>query len=222
MEKNQNKTYVIIADSQFLVSEGMKNVLDSTDRFEFAGIYVTSFELRQQMISLGEGVVVIDIFSLDIENVWQAVSFFGTLEGFKPLLLVNSISKGDLAILGRAGYRNVLSKNAGREEILLALDLCLKGKKYYSPEILDLLLEGNDDRLLVEESKSLTISELEIVKLIAQGFTTKEIAQRKFVSFHTVNTHRKNIFRKLQVSNVSELVMVAIKSGWIDTIEYYI
>jgi len=60
------------------------------------------------------------------------------------------------------------------------------------------------------------------VKLIAEGLTTKEIANRKHLSFHTVNTHRKNIFRKLNVSNTSELIMFAIKSGWIENIEYYI
>jgi DNA-binding NarL/FixJ family response regulator len=58
--------------------------------------------------------------------------------------------------------------------------------------------------------------------LIANGMTTKEIAQRKNISHHTVSTHRKNIFRKLEVTSASELIMSAIKAGWIDNIEYYI
>ncbi len=68
----------------------------------------------------------------------------------------------------------------------------------------------------------LTASEIEIVKLIAEGMTTKEIASRKNVSFHTIMTHRKNIFRKARVNNASELVMFAIRAGIIDTIEYQI
>ena len=52
--------------------------------------------------------------------------------------------------------------------------------------------------------------------------TTKEIAAQKHISFHTVMTHRKNIFRKLNVNSSSELIMFAIKAGWIDNIEYYI
>jgi DNA-binding NarL/FixJ family response regulator len=68
----------------------------------------------------------------------------------------------------------------------------------------------------------LTTSEIEIVKLIAQGLTTKQIALQKYISFHTVMTHRRNILRKLGVSNASELIMYAVSSGLIDTIEYHI
>jgi DNA-binding NarL/FixJ family response regulator len=58
--------------------------------------------------------------------------------------------------------------------------------------------------------------------MIAEGMTTKQIAASKSISFHTVMTHRKNIFRKLGVNSSSELIMFAIKAGWIDNIEYYI
>jgi DNA-binding CsgD family transcriptional regulator len=57
---------------------------------------------------------------------------------------------------------------------------------------------------------------------VANGMTAKEIALKKNLSIHTINTHRKNIFKKLAVNNVSELIIVAIKAGWIDNIEYYI
>jgi DNA-binding NarL/FixJ family response regulator len=72
------------------------------------------------------------------------------------------------------------------------------------------------------EQVQLTHTETEIVKMIAEGLTTKLIATTKNISFHTVMTHRKNIFKKLGVSSSSELIMYAIRSGWIDNIEYYI
>ena len=93
---------------------------------------------------------------------------------------------------------------------------------YYTPDLLDLVVDNSEVPQIDEESRNLTHSEIEIVKLIASGYTTKEIAGQRNVSFHTVNTHRKNIFRKLGVNNASELIMQAIKSGWIDNIEYYI
>ena len=58
--------------------------------------------------------------------------------------------------------------------------------------------------------------------MIANGLTTKEIATKRIISNHTVSTHRKNIFKKIGVSNASELIIHAIKAGWIDNIEYYI
>ena len=76
-----------------------------------------------------------------------------------------------------------------------------------------------------DSSKSvfhLTNAEIEIIKLIAQGLTTKEIAAKKILSYHTIITHRKNIFKKLEINNTSELVMFAIKTGIVDILEYYI
>jgi DNA-binding NarL/FixJ family response regulator len=138
------------------------------------------------------------------------------------LILTNSITKSEFNALTRIGIKNIIYKLADKEEIFSAIEATLKSKKFYSDEILDLLLENNENKYVPEDPKYLTSSEIEIVKLIADGLTTKEIASRKNISHHTVNTHRKNIFRKVEVSNASELIMHAIKAGWINNIEYYI
>jgi len=97
----------------------------------------------------------------------------------------------------------------------------LQGKRYHGQEVVNIMMEPGQNRRTIQENTYLTGSEIEIVRLIAEGMTTKEIASRKNVSFHTIMTHRKNIFRKLKVNNASELVMYAIRSGIIDT-EYQI
>ena len=73
-----------------------------------------------------------------------------------------------------------------------------------------------------QEKINLTKTETEILKEIALGMTTKEIAEKRFSSFHTVNTHRKNIFRKLGVNNVHEATKYALRAGLVDSAEYYI
>ena len=73
-----------------------------------------------------------------------------------------------------------------------------------------------------QEKINLTKTETEILKDIALGMTTKEIAEKRFSSFHTVNTHRKNIFRKLGVNNVHEATKYALRAGLVDSAEYYI
>ena len=73
-----------------------------------------------------------------------------------------------------------------------------------------------------ERPAVLTQTEIEIVKLIAQGKTTKDIAAERFLSVHTVNTHRKNIFRKLGVNTAHEAVKYAFRAGWVDPSEFYI
>ena len=138
------------------------------------------------------------------------------------LILTNSISKVEFTELSKIGIKNIIYKTADRDEILAAVDAALRGKKYFSEEILDLIIELGENRSVPEEPTHLTASEIEIVRLIAGGLTTKEIATKKNISFHTVNTHRKNIFRKMGIFNASELIIHAIKSGWIDNIEYFI
>lgn len=73
-----------------------------------------------------------------------------------------------------------------------------------------------------QEKINLTKTETEILKDIALGMTTKKIAEKRFSSFHTVNTHRKNIFRKLGVNNVHEATKYALRAGLVDSAEYYI
>lgn len=78
------------------------------------------------------------------------------------------------------------------------------------------------EKQITKEDFKLTRTETEILKDIAMGMTTKEIAEKRFSSFHTVNTHRKNIFHKLGVNNVHEATKYALRSGLVDAAEYYI
>ena len=73
-----------------------------------------------------------------------------------------------------------------------------------------------------KRGSSLTVTECEILKLMALGKTTKEIAAERFLSVYTVMTHRKNIFRKLEVNNVYEATKYALRAGIVDAVEYYI
>ena len=72
------------------------------------------------------------------------------------------------------------------------------------------------------ERVKLTKTEMEVLRDIALGLTTKEIAEKRFSSFHTINTHRKNIFRKLNVNNIHEATKYALRAGMVDAAEYYI
>ena len=109
-------------------------------------------------------------------------------------------------------------------EICEALDFASKGKRYICQQITELLLAtpSKEENQRKETLPNLTKTELEILKDIALGMTTKEIAQKRFSSFHTVNTHRKNIFRKLAVNNVHEAIKFALRAGLVDSAEYYI
>ncbi|HZK96004.1 MAG TPA: response regulator transcription factor [Prolixibacteraceae bacterium] len=220
---NTNKIdNVIIADSQYLVVEALKSLIGIDERYFLAGIADTQNDLYKLLDNAKSGILITDFSNIDYDGLEGLKNIREKFPQISILILTNTITKTEFAGLTRVGIKNMIYKSADKEEIFNAIESTLKGKKYYSDEILDLFLDLNENRYAIEDPKHLTSSEIEIVKLIADGLTTKEIAARRNISYHTVNTHRKNIFRKLEVSNASELTMHAIKSGWIENIEYYI
>ena len=111
-------------------------------------------------------------------------------------------------------------KDARMSEIEQCLDYVLHGKRFLCQHATNMILAPA--YLLEKETVPLTKTEVEVLKEIAIGLTTREIAEKRFSSFHTVNTHRKNIFRKLGVNNVHEAIRYAMRSGLVDAAEYYI
>jgi DNA-binding NarL/FixJ family response regulator len=220
---NKNKIdNVIIADSQFLVAETVKNLILADERFFLAGVVETKMNLLKLLQKIGNGLLITDFDTIDYSSPDDLKTIRETYPMIKILVLTNYINKSDFLAISKTGIKNIVYKNVDRDELQSAILATLKGKKFYSEEILDQYLDVNEPRHPIEEPKSLTNSEIEIVKMIASGLTTKEIALKKNISHHTVSTHRKNIFRKLEVTSASELIICAIKAGWIDNIEYYI
>jgi DNA-binding NarL/FixJ family response regulator len=217
-----NTCNVIIADTQFLVVETIKRLIGETGLYHLAGIAEAKQELIWLLEKTKNGLLITDPFSMDYDDAGDLKRIGEEYPQFKILVLTNFISKPDFQFLTRSGIKNIAYKNVDREDFFSAIQATLKGKKYYSGEIIDSYLDSVEKKSPIEENKQLTSSEIEIVRMIADGLSTKEIAVRKNISHHTVSTHRKNIFRKVEVSNASELIMCAIKAGWIDNIEYYI
>lgn len=213
---------VIIADSQYLVVEALKSLIGADERFTIAGVADTQNDLYVLLENTKSGLLITDFSTIDYDGLDDLKKIREKFPLIPILILTNVISKAEFAGLTKVGVKNIIYKTADKEEIFNAIESTLRGKKFYSDEILDLFLDLSENKYAIEDPKHLTASEIEIVKLIADGLTTKEIAARRNISYHTVNTHRKNIFRKVEVSNASELTMHAIKSGWIENIEYYI
>lgn len=114
---------------------------------------------------------------------------------------------------------SIVMKESPLTEIREAIRYAMQGRRFICQHMAEMLLAPSfgDD-----ENVKLTKTETEILKCIALGMTTKEIAEKRFSSFHTVNTHRKNIFRKLGVNNAHEATKYALRAGLVDSAEYYI
>jgi DNA-binding NarL/FixJ family response regulator len=222
MNTKETSVNILIADSQFLITESLKFILENEGRFRVIKIIAEKSELLKALKPGNISLLIIDHSLVDIASITDLKEIRSSFPGLRILVITNNVSKIEMQELNSAGINDIILKTVGREELFSAIEAALKGKKYYSGELLNLLLEVDQKKNYAEENGQLTISEIEIVRLISEGLTTKEIASRKFISFHTVISHRKNIFRKLGVTSISELIMYSIKAGWINTIEYYI
>ena len=213
---------VIIADSQYLVVEAIKSLIGNDERYILTGVAETQNDLYKLLDNTRSGLLITDFSNIDYDGLDDLKNIREKYPQISILILTNTITKSEFAGLTKVGIKNIIYKTVEKEELFNAIESTLRGKKFYSDEILDLFLDLSENRYAVEDPKHLTASEIEIVKLIADGMTTKEIAAKRNISYHTVNTHRKNIFKKVDVSNASELIIHAIKAGWINNIEYYI
>lgn len=222
MNKTEKPIRVLIADSQFLITESLKFILHEEGSFNVVDVVSEKNEIFTALTLDTVSMLIIDPLLIDLNGLSELKEIKNSYPYLKFLVIINSIAKSELHELNNLGITNIILKTADKEEVIEAVHATIKGKKYYSNELLDVLFEVTERKISVEETVHLTISEIEIVRLISEGLTTKDIAAQKFISFHTVISHRKNIFRKLGVSSVSELIMYAIKAGWINTIEYYI
>ena len=114
---------------------------------------------------------------------------------------------------------SVVFKDSPLSEMRSALNAVERHTRYLSQRALEIIINQQQE----EETPSvLTTTEIEIVRAIAQGKTTKEIAAERFSSIHTVTTHRKNIFRKLGINTAHEVIKYALRAGLVDSSEFYI
>lgn len=217
-----NKTNIIIADTQFLITESLKSFIEKFENYQLKEVVLSYNRLLDVLNDNNINLLITDIATFDYPSIHSLDEIKNNFPNLKILILTNQLIKSDFNELNLIGIKNIIYKTIDSDELSIALQTTLIGKKYYSDEVFELFLVEQVKTNNIKESTQLTITETEVVKLIAQGLTTKEIAAQKNISFHTVMTHRKNIFRKLNVNSSSELILFAIKSGWIDNIEYFI
>jgi DNA-binding NarL/FixJ family response regulator len=117
----------------------------------------------------------------------------------------------------QSGADGYVSKDANHSELEIAIRSVLGGKSYLSPEISEKVIEGylEGRKTLKSRWDTVTQREREVLKLVAEGYTNKEIADFLFVSVKTVEKHRANLMKKLDLHNVSALTAFAMKKGLI-------
>jgi DNA-binding NarL/FixJ family response regulator len=205
---------VLIVDDHQLIREAWTAILQMTNRIKVIGTAETADEAYEVCSIYRPEVVLMDI-NLKNSNGFDATE---KICNSLPKTRVIGLSlHDDIALVKKflsKGAKGYLSKNTSREELVAAIDAVMNDKIYLAADIKEKFINQIIDTDKPAE-KELTNKEIEIVTLISQGFTSKEIAEKIFISVRTVETHRHNILKKLNIPNAALLSSWAKDKGYI-------
>lgn len=214
---------IIIADNQDISNAGWHYLFQNQPEF----VEIREATEKKQLIALltefPDSMAILDYTLFDFESVNELLILQIRFEQADWLLFSDELSDEFLrTLLYNTHTFGVLMKDSSKDEIMTAIKETYKGVRYICSHVSNILI--NNDKLPrnLNAKQILTTTEQEILKEMALGKTTKEIAAKRHVSVHTIMTHRKNIFRKIEVNNVHEATKYAMRAGIVDLAEYYI
>jgi two-component system response regulator DegU len=204
------KINILLVDDHQLVLIGFKHLLAKFDLFEVVGIAKNGMEAIEMCGTLPVDVVLMDVY-LPIVNGFEATTQIKHLfPSVKVIMLSMRIEDEFIINADRAGADGYLSKNIDKVEFVEAITTVFKGEKYYSKELSpEIVFNVRNKKYnhIKSEKNMLTPREIMIVQEISFGNSIKAIADKLFISDRTVNTHKTNIYKKLEVKNSVELLL---------------
>ena len=210
---------IVIAEDHTILREGLRMLLSSNPDFEVVGEAQDGLEAIRQVESLKPDLILMDLSMPRMNGV-------GAIQEIKKLnpttkILVLTVHKTEEHILTalKTGAEGYILKDATHGELMLAMNNIFSGKSYLSPGISEKVIEGYlEGRKSVKSSTSwdtLTQREREILKMIAEGYRNKDIADYLCISAKTVEKHRANLMKKLDLHSASSLTAFAMEKGLI-------
>jgi len=200
---------ILLADDHFLVLDGLEVLLSTFDFVEKTQSVLNFMELKEVLKEQSFDVLLLDIHfgKHDGRAIVQEIKRLSP--DMKIIALTSHSDSVTIKSSVNAGFDGYLLKIDGREEIEKALKAVMNDEKYFSPKTQQAFFEMNTSKSKVE----LTEREKEILQLIVQEKTTKEIAEQLCLSEKTIETHRASIMQKLEVKNIAGMVRKAIMKG---------
>jgi two-component system response regulator NreC len=211
-------TRVLICDDHTLFAEGIKAILRGETSLEVIGEARDGRQAVEKVKELHPDVVLMDIAMPDLSGFEATRRVLESDPSVKVLMLTMHDEEELVARCLEAGAAGYIIKDAPASQLVYAIEMTMKGERYLSPAVLKKVVAGyvkNSTRPKTSYDR-LSAREREILKLLAEGLTVKEIASRLNLSVKTVDVHKYNLMRKIDVHDRSELIRYAIQRRLID------
>jgi DNA-binding NarL/FixJ family response regulator len=210
---------VVLADDHILVRRGLRRILEEKPNLEIVGEVGDGLELLNLLNKIGPNLIILDVSMPNLRGIEAIPEIRHVRPEAKVLMLTMHKEEEYLYQAISAGANGYLLKEDAEKELFTAIDSIQGGKIYISPGLADQSMQnwarmrrGEDDSQVVE---TLTIRQREILKMIAEGRSNKEIGDLLCISVRTVERHRANMMDKLNIRKTAELVQYAFKNHYI-------
>jgi DNA-binding NarL/FixJ family response regulator len=214
---------ILLADDHVMFRRGVRKIIQSIGDVEVVGEASDGFELLELLKKTSPQLIILDISMPNLRGLEATREIKIINPAVKVLILTMHKDKEYLYHAFSAGAEGYLLKEDADSELISAIDTLRKGGTYISPllstQLADLFMQKSRPgmELPVSPGELLTTREREIIKLIAEGKSSKEVAELLFISSRTVQHHRANIMKKLNIKKTADLVKYAIQKGYTAT-----
>jgi DNA-binding NarL/FixJ family response regulator len=206
-----------MVDDHALVRAGLCRLIQEIDGVEIVGEASDATAALKMVEASNPELVMMDIGMPDINGLEATAKIKAIFPEVRVIIVSMYCSEEDVLQALRSGASGYLLKNSAPTEIALAIDAVMSGGVYLSPQVSKSVVDGYLDRVKINSHSSGRLSprQREVLSLVAQGLSTKEIARRLGISGKTVETHRTQLMARLDIHEVAGLVRYAIKAGFI-------
>ncbi len=207
------KINILIVDDHPMVLEGMKALLSNFDYITVSGTATNAYDAMAMLKAQPVDIVIADINLPEVSGIELTAKIKKEFPGIKILAMSTFKERSYISQMIKNGASGYLVKSASKEEIEAAILSANEGKLYLSLDINSIELNPE----VASDVPVVSRREKEVLQLIVDGLTNPQIAEKLFISLHTVDSHRKNLLAKFNVNNTASLIRVAIKNNLVET-----
>jgi two-component system, NarL family, response regulator NreC len=210
---------ILLADDHTVMRKGLRMLLDNQPEFSVVAEASDGRQAVEQAEATGPDVAVVDIAMPNLSGIEAAQRIHAALPQVAIVILSMHSDEGYVLRALKAGAKGYLLKDSAEGDLIQAIKAVHQGKTFFSPEISQMLVEDYIREIRARGAEDsydlLTPREREILQLLAERKSNKEIAQTLNLSTYTVETHRRNLQEKLNLHSLGELILYAVRKGMI-------
>ena len=207
------RTSVFVADDHAILRDGLATLLGAHPDMEVVGTAANGREAVTEVLRLAPRVAIIDISMPELDGIEAARQILAVNPEVQVMILSMHAGSQHVFHALEAGVRGYLLKESASREVIEAVRIVQAGRRYLSPRVAEIVAQGVSDRSGVSPLNSLSQREREILKLVADGYSSAKIGTMLHLSPKTVDTYRSRMMQKLHVSDLAGVIKLAIQHG---------